>query len=112
MTAANERAADLAAKLFHGFADRTRMAILLTLLDGEHRVTDLVDATGRSQATVSEHLACLRGCGLVESRAEGRQSYYQLASSEIMEMLLAAQQLLRATGERVRLCPAHLEPQR
>jgi ArsR family transcriptional regulator len=86
------------------------MAILLTLLDGERRVTDLVGATGRSQATVSEHLACLKGCGLVESRAEGRQSYHRLASAEVVEMLLAAQQLLRASGEKVRLCPAHLEP--
>ncbi len=108
----SESEADVAAKLFRGFSDPTRLGILLSLLDGEHRVTDLVEITGRSQATVSEHVGCLRGCGLVESRTEGRQSYYRLASPEIVEVLVAGQRLLAATGEAVRLCPVHLEPER
>ena len=112
MNQSTRDASEVAAKLFHGFADQTRMGILLCLLDGEHRVTDLVDHTGRSQATVSEHIACLRGCGLVESRTEGRQSFYRLASREVIDVLMAAQHLLAATGETVRLCPAHLVPKR
>jgi DNA-binding transcriptional ArsR family regulator len=108
----SESEADVAARLFRGFSDPTRLAILLSLLDGEHRVTDLVEITGRSQATVSGHVACLRGCGLVDSRVEGRQSYYRLASREVVDVLVAAQRLLGATGEAVRLCPVHLEPPR
>ena len=101
---------DLAAKLFRSLSDPIRLAILLSLLEGEHRVTDLVEHTGRSQPTVSEHLACLRGCGLVEMRPEGRQSIYRLASPEVVDVLLAAQRLLAANGDAVQLCPAHLGP--
>lgn len=103
-------ATDRAARLFRSLADPIRLAILLELLEGERRVTDLVASTSRSQATVSEHLACLRGCGLVEVRPAGRQSFYSLASPEIFDVLVAAQTLLSATGDAVRLCPAHLEP--
>lgn len=107
-----ESEAEVAARLFRGFSDPTRLAILLALLDGEHRVTDLVALTGRSQATVSEHCACLRGCGLIDARVEGRQTFYRLATIEIVDVLVAAQRLLEATGESVRLCPVHLEPER
>lgn len=100
---------DLAAKLFRSLSDPTRLAILLELLVGERCVTDLVETTHRSQPTVSEHLACLRGCGLVEMRPEGRQSIYALASPEVIDVLLAAQRLLVANGEKVQLCPVHLE---
>lgn len=102
--------AETAARLFHSFSDPTRLGILLALLDGEHRVTDLVGLTGRSQATVSEHLACLRACGLVASRSEGRESHYRLASDHVVDVLAAAQGLLHATGEPIQLCPVHLEP--
>ena len=103
-------ATDRAAKLFRSLSDPIRLAILLELLEGERRVTDLVATTSRSQPTVSEHLACLRGCGLVEVRPVGRQSFYSLASPEIVDVLLAAQKLLAATGDAVLLCPVHLEP--
>lgn len=102
--------AETAARLFHSFSDPTRLGILLALLDGEHRVTDLVTLTGRSQATVSEHLACLRACGIVASRSEGRQSHYRLASNQVVDVLVAAERLLRATGEPIQLCPVHLQP--
>jgi DNA-binding transcriptional ArsR family regulator len=105
-----EGATDRAARLFHSLSDPTRLAILLELLEGERRVTDLVASTSRSQATVSEHLACLRGCGLVSVRPSGRQSFYSLALPEIFDVLVAAQKLLSATGDAVRLCPVHLEP--
>lgn len=101
---------DLAAKLFRSLSDPIRLAILVELLEGERRVTDLVELTERSQPTVSEHLACLRGCGLIEMRPEGRQSFYALASPEVVDVLLAAQRLLAANGDKVQLCPAHLEP--
>lgn len=96
--------AAVAARLFHGFADPTRLAILLALLDGEQRVVDLASTVERAQATVSEHLACLRGCGLVIVRVDGRASQYRLAGPEIVEFLRAAEVLLAATGEQVGLC--------
>lgn len=95
----------LAARLFRGFADPTRVAILLALLDGERRVTDLVDAVGGSQSNVSGHLACLKECGLVVDRpGERRQVFYRLAQPEVVELLQAAERLLAATGSAIELC--------
>lgn len=97
--------AGLAARLFRGFADPTRVAILLALLDGERRVSDLVDAVGGSQSNVSGHLACLRECGLVLDRpGERRQVFYRLARPEVVELLDVAERLLAATGTAIDLC--------
>lgn len=97
--------AELAARLFRGFADPTRVAVLLALLDGERRVSDLVDAVGGSQSNVSGHLACLRACGLVLDRPGGRrQVFYRLSQPEVVELLQAAERLLAATGTAIDLC--------
>lgn len=97
--------AELAARLFRGFADPTRVAILLGLLDGERRVSDLVDAVGGSQSNVSGHLACLKECGLVIDRpGERRQVFYRLAQPEVLELLQAAERLLAAGGTAIDLC--------
>lgn len=95
----------LAAKLFRGLADPTRLRILLTLAQGERRVADLVAQHGTVQSNISAHVACLRDCGLIDGRTEGRQTFYWLARSELFELLHAAEQLLAADGEAVRLCP-------
>lgn len=94
-----------AAALFRGLADPTRLAILRRLAGRERRVVDLTTALGLAQSTVSAHLACLRDCGLVTGRPEGRQMFYALARPELMDLLRAAEQLLAATGEAVALCP-------
>jgi len=97
--------AERAARLFRGFGDPTRLAILQALLDGERRVADLVEAVGGSQSNVSGHLACLRDCGLVVDRpAERRQVFYRLAHPEVVDVLRAAGRLLGATGDAVELC--------
>jgi DNA-binding transcriptional ArsR family regulator len=92
--------------LFHGFSDPSRLGILRHLALGEHRVVDLTAHLGLAQSTVSKHLACLRDCGLVSSRAVGRASMYSLAHPEaLMDLLAAAERLLGLTGEAVALCP-------
>ncbi len=98
-------ASALGSKLFKGFSDPTRLAILLTLLEGERRVTDLVSEVGTSQPNVSAHLACLKDCGLVDDRPEGRQVFYRLATQAVRDVLQAAERLLAATGHAVELCP-------
>lgn len=96
---------DAAACLFHGFSDPSRIAILRHLALGEHRVTDLVAHVGLAQSTVSKHLACLKDCGLVESRPVGRASVYSLTQPEALDALFAAaERLLDLTGEAVTLC--------
>jgi ArsR family transcriptional regulator, cadmium/lead-responsive transcriptional repressor len=95
-----------AACLFHGFSDRSRLAILQHLLLGEHRVMDLTEHLGLAQSTVSKHLACLRDCGLVTSRPQGRASLWSLHhEDQVMGLLMAAERLLDLTGDAVTLCP-------
>jgi len=94
-----------AACLFRGLADPARLTILRHLALGEHRVVDLTAHLGLAQSTVSGHLACLRDCGLVSARAEGRASLYSLARPELLDLLAAAERLLEATGDAVTLCP-------
>lgn len=94
--------------LFHGFSDPNRIAILQHLALGEHRVVDMTAHLGLAQSTVSKHLACLRDCGLVTARAEGRASVYSLNhAAELMALWSAAERLLALTGERVVLCDTY-----
>ena len=98
-------AAATAAKVFRGFADPTRVAILLALLDGERCVSDLVGLVGGSQSNVSGHLACLRECGLVLDRpGQRRQVFYRLANPEVADLLASAERLLAANGTAIELC--------
>ncbi|GHG44192.1 putative transcriptional regulator, ArsR family protein [Flavimobilis marinus] len=97
-----------AACLFHGFSDPNRIAILQHLALGEHRVVDLTAHLGLAQSTVSKHLVCLRDCGLVTGRAEGRATVYSLNHADALhELWAAAERLLARTGEQVTLCANH-----
>ncbi|MGO0578026.1 ArsR/SmtB family transcription factor [Ornithinimicrobium panacihumi] len=97
---------EVAAALFHGLSDPSRLAILQHLTLGEHRVRDLTEHLGLAQSTVSAHLACLRDCGLVMSRPQGRASMFSLTSApELLGVLDAAQRLLAVSGYAVALCP-------
>lgn len=96
---------DAAVALFHSLSDPTRLAIVRRLAHGEARVVDLTSELRLAQSTISGHLACLRDCGLVAGRPEGRQVFYSLAQPELLDLLAAAETLLAATGEAVALCP-------
>lgn len=92
--------------LFRGFGDASRLAIVRQLALGEHRVVELTEHLGLAQSTVSKHLACLRDCGLVESRPQGRASMFRLTHPEAtLDLLAAAERLLGLTGDAVALCP-------
>ncbi|MEP7192099.1 MAG: metalloregulator ArsR/SmtB family transcription factor [Actinomycetota bacterium] len=94
--------------MFRSLGDPARLAILRNLLIGEHNVKDLTAHLGLAQSTVSAHLACLRDCGLVTFRPQGRATLWSLAASpEILGVLTAAERLLTATGNAVALCPTY-----
>ena len=102
---------EAAVALFRSLADPTRLAIVQRLAGGEVRVVDLTSQLGMAQSTVSSHLACLRDCGLVAGRPEGRQMFYALTRPELMDLLGQAEELLAATGRRVALCPVYGDPE-
>lgn len=83
-------------RLGRALADPNRARILLRLLDGPAYPGALADELGLTRPNVSNHLTCLRGCGLVVGTPEGRQVRYELADSalarglrELLEITLA-----------------------
>ncbi|WP_106508098.1 ArsR/SmtB family transcription factor [Brachybacterium timonense] len=91
--------ADSHAALFHALAEPTRLALLQHLSTGEHRVRDLVEHMHLAQSTVSKHLSCLRDCGLVTARTEGRASWFALTDlRRLSDLLEVADDLLDTSG--------------
>jgi DNA-binding transcriptional ArsR family regulator len=95
----------LLAKFFNGFANSTRLSILLLLAQrGEMKVGELVEELGAPQPRVSDHLRCLAWCGYVQVRREGRNAYYSVADERVLEMLRLGESLLRDNLEHVESC--------
>ncbi|MBA2714806.1 MAG: winged helix-turn-helix transcriptional regulator [Rubrobacteraceae bacterium] len=95
----------LLARLFNGFANSTRLSILLLLAQrGETRVGELVEELGAPQPRVSDHLRCLAWCGYVRVRREGRNAYYSVADERVMQMLRLGEELLQDNLEHVEAC--------
>ncbi|MGM0172944.1 ArsR/SmtB family transcription factor [Enterococcus sp. DIV0800] len=74
-------------KLIHGLSNKTRYSILQALKKGEQNVTDLIVQVGGSQSSISQHLACLRECGLIEKRMEGKYCFYSMTTSKIIQLM-------------------------
>jgi DNA-binding transcriptional ArsR family regulator len=98
------RTLHLQAKLFRGFADPSRLAILEALREGPLHVGAIVAATGLSQPNVSNHLRCLSECGLVRAEQRGRFVHYRLGDGRIAELLRLADELLAEVACGVRAC--------
>ncbi|HEY2222421.1 Cd(II)/Pb(II)-sensing metalloregulatory transcriptional regulator CmtR [Actinomycetospora sp.] len=93
----NYEARELAlGRLGRALADPTRRRLLLALVDGPAYPAALAADLELGRSNVSNHLSCLRGCGLVVAHYEGRQVRYELADphlgralSELLEVVLA-----------------------
>ncbi|MCL4466085.1 MAG: metalloregulator ArsR/SmtB family transcription factor [Chloroflexi bacterium] len=101
---ANAQALALKAKLFRGFADPSRLAILDALRGGPLTVTELVGKTGLSQSNVSNHLGCLRECGLVAHEQRGRYVTYRLSDDRVGGLIELAESLLADVARGVYEC--------
>jgi DNA-binding transcriptional ArsR family regulator len=100
-------AADLVAKYFRGLGDPSRLRILALLhSEGELSVGALVKRLELPQPNVSNHLACLRWCGFIEARREGRAVYNRIADERVAVMLDLAESLLADNAEHVAACCA------
>ncbi len=74
---------DALARFGHALSDSTRTRILLSLNQEPGYPAELADRLGVSRQILSNHLACLRGCGLVIAVPEGRRARYELADPRI-----------------------------
>lgn len=104
------RSVDVQAKLFRGFSDPSRLSILESLRDGPRTVTEIIQATDLSQSNVSNHLSCLRDCGLVTTEQQGRFIYYQLSDQRIEQLLNLADKLLAEVAKGVDQCARYNVP--
>lgn len=75
--------AEVLARFGHALSDPTRSRVLLALRTGPAYPADLADLLGVSRTKLSNHLACLRGCGLVVAVPEGRRTRYELAEPKL-----------------------------
>jgi ArsR family transcriptional regulator, cadmium/lead-responsive transcriptional repressor len=102
---------DLVAKYFRGLGDPIRLRILQLLREeGELSVGALVDRLALPQPKVSNHLACLRWCGFVDGRREGRSVLNRIADSRVDAILELTQSLLADNAEHVAACCRIEEP--
>jgi DNA-binding transcriptional ArsR family regulator len=78
---------DALARVGEALADENRQRILVHLLGGPIYPADLADLLGLGRTNVSNHLACLRGCGLVTATPEGRRIRYELVDPRLADAL-------------------------
>jgi DNA-binding transcriptional ArsR family regulator len=99
-----EQRMEVTARFFHGLSDLTRLRIVELLLDGEKNVSELVSILGQPQSRVSNHLACLRWCGYVDSRRDGKFVYYRVADSRVRQLLALARGVIADNAAAILSC--------
>jgi DNA-binding transcriptional ArsR family regulator len=90
---------DVMNRLGRAMADQTRSRILLALLDAPAYPGLLAEQLGLTRSNVSNHLACLRGCGIVAAVPEGRQTRYEIADPHITAALQALLSVVLAVDD-------------
>lgn len=98
------RQLDLESKLFKGFADKSRLAILKTILKTPKTVTAIARATKLSQPNTSLHLACLLECGLVQKEKKGREVFYFASMPDIGKMLATVETIVTKHRQKIKRC--------
>ena len=98
------------AKLLRGFGDPSRLGILDALRQGPLTVSEIVKATGLTQSNVSNHLSCLRDCGLVTAEQQGRYVTYQLSDDRVDELISLAETLVADVARGVYQCTRYDMP--
>ena len=102
---------DVMNRLGRAMADPTRSRILLSLLEQPGYPAKLARDLDLTRTNVSNHLACLRGCGIVVAEPEGRLTRYEIADPRLAAALTALVDVTLAVDESVRcLDPACAVP--
>lgn len=94
------------ARIGVALADDNRRRLLLAMLDGPRYPADLAAELGLGKANTSNHLACLRGCGLVVAEPEGRRVRYELADARLGLALRELSSIVLAADESCRHDPS------
>lgn len=92
---------DVMNRLGRAMADATRSRILLALLEEPGYPAQLANDLDLTRTNVSNHLACLRGCGIVVAVPEGRRTRYEIADPHLARALEALVQVVLAVDDGV-----------
>jgi len=95
---------ELTSRLFQVLADPTRLRIVELLLSGEKNVSKIVQLLGLQQGRVSTQLGCLRWCGFIQTRREGKYVYYRIDDPRVCDLVKLAQALLADHAGEVASC--------
>jgi ArsR family transcriptional regulator len=82
----NDQALEIVARRFAVLAEPMRLRLIQALFDGEKNVTDLVEATGGTQANISRHLQTLIAAHVLDRRKEGLQVFYRISDPTIPKL--------------------------
>jgi DNA-binding transcriptional ArsR family regulator len=90
---------DVMNRLGRAMADPTRSRILLGLLEEPGYPARIARSLDLTRSNVSNHLSCLRGCGLVVAVPEGRQTRYEIADPHLTRALAALVEVVLAVDD-------------
>lgn len=99
---------DIKVKLLQGFAHKIRIQILESIRDEEKTVSQIVHDLKGNQSNISQHLACLKGCGLIVGRQEGKYIYYSLSNEQVRDLLSMFDVVLEEVQNDVASCKNHI----
>jgi DNA-binding transcriptional ArsR family regulator len=100
---------DIKVKFIRGFGDKTRLQILECIKDNEKSVTQIMEEVQGSQSSISQHIGCLKGCGLIVGRQDGKFIYYRLKNEQIKQLLSMFDLVLAPVENNVACCETHFE---
>ncbi len=95
---------ELIAKFFHGLSNPTRFKIASALLNSKKNVSQLVEELGIKQSQISNQLVCLKWCGYVSARKEGKFIYYQITDERVRKLIELARQIVADNAEHINCC--------
>ncbi len=82
-----KQALETKTKFIRGFSDKTRLQILEAIQHEEKTVSHIVSELQGNQSNISQHLACLKDCGIINRRQEGKFIYYSLRNDKVKDLL-------------------------
>ncbi|MEK4009719.1 ArsR/SmtB family transcription factor [Peribacillus sp. FSL M8-0224] len=100
---------DLKVKMIHGFSNKTRIHILESIKNQEKTVSEIVEEVSGNQSNISQHLACLKGCGIIVGRNEGKYCYYSLRNQQIRDLLTMFDVVLADVQNDVSCCERQID---
>ncbi|WP_404452058.1 metalloregulator ArsR/SmtB family transcription factor [Virgibacillus necropolis] len=100
---------DTKMKFLHGFSHKTRIQIIESIKEEEKTVSQIVSDINGNQSNISQHLACLKGCGLIVGRQDGKYVYYRVRNQLVRDLLTMFDVVLEDVQNDVTCCKNHID---